>query len=176
MPYQVIAEFCLRSKRDHFYNLKNEIIELKSEQCTSRSRMIPANHNQFQQGFKSHLAASKKIQGVCSHLLLFYAAECGIKSIWLRRKNLRKTDDIGAKDIISKHGHNLAEWQKELKIPANQVKQSPHFDLAKGESSLDISKAHEAWRYNISMKPQDQKALVEWLESLCDWIKENINQ
>jgi hypothetical protein len=138
--------------------------------------MIPAHHNQFEQGFKTHLAASKKIQNVSSHLLLFYAAECGIKSIWLREKKLKTTDDIGAKDMISKHGHNLAEWQKELKIPANQVRQTPHFDLAKGRSSLDISQAHEAWRYNISMKPQDQEALVEWLESLCDWIKGKINQ
>jgi len=138
--------------------------------------MIPASKSQLQQAFYTHLSESWQRKGISSHLLLFYAAECGIKSIWLREKNLKATDDIDAKDKISKHGHNLAEWQKELKMPANQVKQTPHFDLAKGGSSLDISKAHEAWRYNISIKPQDQKALVEWLESLCDWIKEKINQ
>ena len=138
--------------------------------------MIPASKSQLQQAFHTHLSASGQTKGISSHLLLFYASECGIKSIWLKTNNLKTTDELGARDIISKYGHNLAEWQKELKIPANQVKQTPRFDLAKSGLNLDISKAHEAWRYNISMKPQDQQALIQWLESLCDWIKENINQ
>lgn len=68
---------------------------------------------------------------------------------------------------------NLDRWIKELKISAI-VGTPPHFRLDRGGSTLDIEKAHQAWRYNIRMNPQDQEALVQWLENLCNWIKGEI--
>jgi hypothetical protein len=145
--------------------------------------IIPAGVSELRQAFHTHLGASSQTKGISSQLLLFYAAECGIKSIWLRRNKLKTINDIADQTLISQDGHNLDRWRKELKIPASQdnpaskVGRTPHFRLASGGSALDIEKAHQVWRYNIRMNPQDEKALVEWLESLCDyWIKENINR
>lgn len=137
--------------------------------------ILPAGVSELRQAFFHHLTVSEQTKGISSHLLLFYAAECGIKSIWLRRNNLKTINDIADPTLISQDGHNLDRWIKELKISA-RVKNAPHFRLASGGSSLDVEKAHQAWRYNIRMNPQDEKVLVEWLESLCAWIKENINR
>jgi hypothetical protein len=137
--------------------------------------MIPAGVSELRQAFHAHLGASQKTTGISSHLLLFYAAECGMKSVWLRRNILKTTNDISDKTLLSQDGHNLDRWKKELKISASVVGETPHFRLASGASSLDVEKAHQAWRYGIRMNPQDEKDLVEWLKNLCDWIKENIN-
>ncbi|NEP10040.1 MAG: hypothetical protein F6K14_07430 [Symploca sp. SIO2C1] len=138
--------------------------------------MINTGTSQLRQAFNAHLCASRQTQGMSSNLLLFYAAECGIKSVWLRRNRLHTINDISDQTLLSKDGHNLDRWRKELRISASQVSQAPHFRLASGGSNLDIEKAHQAWRYGIRMKSQDEKDLVKWLENLCDWIKENINR
>lgn len=137
--------------------------------------MIPAGFSELEKAFYAHIGKSQKIQGSCSsYLLLFYAAECGVKSIWLKRRRLKKTDDIPEKEF---YGHDLDKWCKELKIPASQLSsvytQTPHFGLD-GGSRYDIKDAHQVWRYGIKVKAQDEKNLVEWLNNLCNWIKENI--
>ncbi|NET56582.1 MAG: hypothetical protein F6K47_10550 [Symploca sp. SIO2E6] len=138
--------------------------------------MINTGTSQLRQAFYAHLGVSQKTQGMASNLLLFYAVECGIKSVWLRSNRLHTTNDISDQTLLSKDGHNLDRWRKELRIAASQVSQAPHFRLSSGGSTLDVEKAHQAWRYGIRMDSQDEKVLVEWLENLCDWIKENINR
>jgi hypothetical protein len=168
----------------YLQKLKNEIVQLKGQKGKQGSNMIPAGVSELRQAFHSHLGAFPQTTGISSHLLLFYAAECGMKSIWLRRNRLRTTDDIAEPTLLSRDGHNLDRWRKELKIPASQLpfttqtenKKIPTFHLERGGSSLDVEKAHQAWRYGIRLKPQDEKDLVEWLKNLCNWIKENINR
>ena len=138
--------------------------------------MLITGTSQLRQAFNAHLFASKQTQGMASNLLLFYAVECGIKSVWLRRNRLQTINDISDQTLLSKDGHNLDRWRKELRISASQVAQAPHFHLASDGSNLDIEKAHQAWRYGIRINSQDEKELVKWLENLCDWIKENINR
>ncbi|AOW99224.1 hypothetical protein BJP34_06925 [Moorena producens PAL-8-15-08-1] len=143
-------------------------------------KKIPADVSELKQAFHQHLAAHTSVTGSSSYLLLFYAAECGLKSIWLRRNNLQTTEDFP--DQIEKHGHKLDMWCKELEIPASQFtfktqtenKSTPSFHLACGGSSRNIGAAHQAWRYGITIKKEDEEYLVNWLHQLCNWIKENI--
>lgn len=158
------------------HDLKKQIFQLKNQKNKLGSQMIPAGQSDLRQAFHAHRKEAKKISGTCSYLLLFYAAECGLKSIYLRRNNLSKTDKIQNQALLSKDGHNLDRWIKELKISANQVGATPHFHLANGGSSLDIQKAHQVWRYGVKIKVEDEKKLVEWLENICNYIKENINR
>jgi hypothetical protein len=37
-----------------------------------------------------------------------------------------------------------------------------------------MEKAHQAWRYGVKMKTEDEQTLVEWLESVCTWIEDNL--
>jgi hypothetical protein len=79
--------------------------------------------------------------------------------------------------LLFKYGHSLDIWVKELKISAKEVETAPNFHLDGDRSTiLDISKAHQVWRYGIKMEAEDEQKLVEWLQKICNWIKENINR
>lgn len=151
---------------------------MRSQQGNFSSKKIHVGVNELRQAFHAHRqsAAAAQIKPISAYLLLFYAVECGLKSIWLKQNKLQTTEQIPDSTLLSKDGHNLDRWVKELKISASQVGATPDFYLKKGGSSLKIEKAHQAWRYNIRIKPEDEKVLVEWLNSICNWIKENINQ
>ncbi|MEG5014813.1 MULTISPECIES: hypothetical protein [unclassified Microcoleus] len=151
-------------------------LEPQKEKLSSK---IPAGVSELRQAFNSHLSAYEKTtDSFCasSYLLLFYAAECGMKSIWLKRNKLRTTNDISDSTLLSPDGHNLDRWKKELKISARIVGETPHFSLANGGSDLGIEKAHQVWRYGIRMNSEKEKRVVEWLKNVCNWVKEEINR
>ena len=56
------------------------------------------------------------------------------------------------------------------------IGKAPHFSQAKDGSDLDIEKAHQVWRYGIRMDSEKEKRVVEWLENVCHWVKEEINR
>ena len=142
--------------------------------------MIPAGVSELKQAFHQHLKAHRSITGLSSYLLLFYAAECGLKSIYLRRNNLQTTEDFQV--AIKNYGHKLDIWCTELEIPASKLtfktqtekKLIPSFHLACGGSSRNIVAAHQVWRYGITIKKEDEEDLIDWLHQLCHWIKDNI--
>ncbi|MEM1168181.1 MAG: hypothetical protein AAGJ08_03600 [Cyanobacteria bacterium P01_H01_bin.35] len=138
--------------------------------------MIPVGYSDLKKAFHAHRKEAKKISGISYYLLLFYTAECGLKSLYLKGKKLSTTDKIQDQGLLSKDGHNLGRWVKELKIAAKEVGATPNFHLEKSGSILDIEKAHQVWRYGVKIKPEDEKKLVEWLENICNYIEENINR
>lgn len=158
------------------YNLKNQIVRLKGQKGRSGEGKIHVGVSQLRQAFNAHLGASQRTQGISKYLLLFYAVECGLKSVFLRRKNLRTTNDIEDRTLLSEDGHNLARWINEVGVPEREVGEPPFFHLSKGGANLDTEKAHQVWRYGVGMNSQDERVLVEWLEKICAWIKENINR
>ena len=137
--------------------------------------MIPANQHELKRAFNQHRnAAAEKTSQISSNLLLFYAVECGLKSVWLKRNpKISTTDNIPDKTLVS---HNLDRLAKELRISSKIIGNAPDFHLSRDGSNLDISKAHEVWRYGVQIKPEDEKKLVEWLEKICNWIEDNINR
>ncbi|XZN98747.1 MAG: hypothetical protein ACM65K_10950 [Microcoleus sp.] len=157
----------------YLYKLKNDLVQVKGQKTKLGSKMVPADRSGLRQAFNAHRVASQKTTGISSHLLLFYAAECGMKSVWLKRNNLRTTNDIADSTMLSPDGHNLNRWKKELKISAS-IGNAPAFSLARGGADLEVAKAHEAWRYGIQMNADQEKELVEWLEKIYNWIKEVI--
>ena len=130
---------------------------------------IPAGVSELRQAFYGHFANSQKIEQRSSYLLLFYAVECGFKSVFLKNRNFHTTEQID--DSITKFGHDLNLWKKELKIAASET---PHFSLDKGGSHLEIEKAHQVWRYGVKMDPDQEKILVGWLKDCVELIKEKL--
>jgi hypothetical protein len=158
--------------------LQTQIVQLRSQKGNFGSKKIHVGVSELRQAFHTHhqSATAEQIKQISAYLLLFYAVECGLKSIWLKQNKLQTTEQIPDPTLLSKDGHNLDRWVKELKISARQVSATPDFHLEKGGSSLNIEKAHQAWRYGIRIKPEDERVLFEWLNSICNWIKENINR
>ncbi|MGW4367623.1 hypothetical protein ACWEKT_18445 [Nocardia takedensis] len=103
-------------------------------------------------------------------LLLFYAAECGLKERLIRRGNHRDTS--GIKDDLH---HDLRKLAKKLRI-------GPSVDLAAlercfrhdGSGRIDVPKLHEAWRYGDRICEVDQIGAGEALRSLITWCEKDM--
>lgn len=136
--------------------------------------MIPAGSRQLRRAFFTHSKQAKEGTSPSHYLLLFYAVECGLKSIYINwsPKNIRTTSDIPNEYL--RRSHDLARWVLELKLPVGITGANTSFRLRRDNSSWSIGYAHEVWRYGIAMQPADEQRLVRWLNEVYQWIKENI--
>jgi hypothetical protein len=135
--------------------------------------MIHAGVSELRRAFHGHRSA---VGGTSpsDNLLLFYAAECGLKSAWMNRNKLRTTAQIDP-TLLGQEGHNLMLWAKKLSLPAAVTGAGGRFRLARDGQACDAMLAHQAWRYGIWIVAQDEKNLCSWIRNLCDWIKREIH-
>lgn len=106
-------------------------------------------------------------------LLLFYAVECGLKAVWLKRKNRTLFEG----EDIHRMGHNLQQVLKDLNVgstlPLPATFQLPPADRGKTtfERSGKFGDVHQVWRYGGKCQaPSDQECERMLLEVL-DWIR-----
>lgn len=113
--------------------------------------------------------AASKSQGAPAHLLLFYAAECGLKCAHLRRLKLRTTEQLGDLD------HDLNSLIQDLKLSKSELGSAPtlHFTRRRNEA-CHSSDAHQAWRYGVRIDAADEASFVAWLRRICEVVKEHI--
>jgi hypothetical protein len=136
--------------------------------------MIPAGFSELKKAFNKHSSVASLNTGPSYFLLLFYAVECGVKSIYLTRNRLRTTEDIS--DLNLRGSHDLAAWAKELRLPANLTDGIPReIRLDRDGNNYQIGEAHQAWRYGIVLEAENEQSVIEWLKKIEAWIKENIN-
>ena len=106
-------------------------------------------------------------------LLLFYAVECGLKAVWLKRQNRSLFD----REDIDKTGHNLRQVLKELKVgaglslPENLQLQSLTLNGAQQPRNGDISILHQAWRYGGTCVAPTDDDCEHQLERVLNWIQ-----
>jgi hypothetical protein len=125
-------------------------------------------HAGFSELKSSHLrlvASTKNTAGPPAHLLLFYAAECGLKYAHLRRNNFRTTEQLG--DL----NHDLSLLIKDLNLSASAVGGAPALRLSRDESeSCPPANAHQAWRYGVRIETADETRFVTWLQKICEVV------
>ena len=110
-------------------------------------------------------AAAQAGQGPPAHLLLFYAAECGLKYVHLRRNNFRTTEQLGNID------HDLSLLIKNLSLSASAIGGVPALHLSRDKNeSCPPSSAHQAWRYGVRIDGGDEARFVTWLQRICDVV------
>lgn len=106
-------------------------------------------------------------------LLMFYAAECGLKSVYMRRNNLKDTEEVrGRAKSARSYAHHLDVLLMELHIPAIVIPKMPKIVLKRTGASLTPHLLHEAWRYGE--KVDDVKGAREWLEKIEDWARREV--
>jgi len=66
-------------------------------------------------------------------------------------------------DLIS---HDLGRLAKALMLPASTIQKIPDFHLLRDGACHPIDQAHQAWRYGIAIRPNDEQTLREWLNGL----------
>ena len=135
--------------------------------------MIHAGTSELKKAFWHHKNSSEECTASSSYLLLFYAVECGLKSVYLHNKRLNTTDDIS--DTALRQSHDLSKWVKALSLPVSMTGANTSFHLNRDRQQLwEIRSAHEAWRYGVGIDKNDETRLVNWLKQVAKWIKENI--
>lgn len=106
-------------------------------------------------------------------LLLFYAVECGLKAVWLKRQNRSVFD----REDIDKTGHNLRQVLKELKVGAElSLPQDLQLQPVTQNGVLqprngDISILHQAWRYGGKCSVPTDNYCEHQLEQVLNWIQ-----
>jgi hypothetical protein len=109
-------------------------------------------------------------------LLLFYAVECGLKAVWLKR-NSRQVFD---KYEIERTGHDLRQLLRDLRV-GSQLDLPSAFELQSfqqnGNTVLrkgDIRVLHQAWRYGGQCVDPSDRDCELLLQNVCDWIREEL--
>jgi hypothetical protein len=130
---------------------------------------IHAGPRELNASQKRLASAAKQTAGTPAHLLRFYAAECGLKYLYLHWNNFRSTEALDTLD------HDLVSLIKSLKLSAATIAAPPTLRFrGKGESCSHTS-AHQAWRYGVHLDPEDEQKFVVWLEDICDYVaQENL--
>jgi hypothetical protein len=132
--------------------------------------MLHAGYSELKRAFQSHLEAFAKDRSSKSMLLLlFYAAECGLKWMWLVNNNLKTTSEM--ERLFPGRGHDLQAWVKVLGLSPRDVPRLPSIKLARDGSSISIELVHQAWRYGIGLVPLDEQAIESWLLAVCNRVK-----
>ncbi len=122
---------------------------------------------------RAHHAAASRLaedQSPTVGLLLFYAAECGLKAALLQRQALRDTASIPA-DLRS---HDLRRIMKELRLPPAMDLLGAYRSVSPGGGvdSIAPSELHEAWRYGKKIKPEDHDAALASLRQILSWCEQ----
>ena len=133
---------------------------------------LHADYRQLRKVYHAHVKWAGSCQEPSQCLLLFYAIECGLKCVYMRRNKLQSTKQLADRGLLRSYGHDLARWSKELRMPALPTNTSVQFRLMSDMSkTCHIDKAHEAWRYGVVMESESQGMLVRWLVGVSEWIK-----
>jgi hypothetical protein len=106
-----------------------------------------------------------------AYLLLFYAAECGLKERLIRRCNGRDTSVVEAT-------HDLRKLAKLLRLPGSIGDQldrlhTCRLDPAK-RGSVPLPELHQAWRYGAKLDTTDEERAQSALRALITWCEQDM--
>lgn len=106
-------------------------------------------------------------------LMKFYAAECGLKSIYMARNGLKHTDEArGGKSQARSFGHHLQSLVEELNISPREVPKPPRMLAKRTNNIIQHHQTHECWRYGEKLV--DTKAFSDWLDVVIAWVEKQI--
>ena len=134
--------------------------------------MIPVGWSELSKAYRLHTKNASSGVSASHYLLRFYAVECGLKSVYLQRNKISRTDAIDDEQLRS--SHDLIRWAIELKIPAHIVGRNSWFRLQRDSSTWHINKAHQAWRYGARLEAVDEDAVNQLICNIQQWLEENI--
>jgi hypothetical protein len=130
---------------------------------------IPAGYSELIDAFRRHTQEMDNCDGPSRYLLYFYAVECGLKHLLVKRNKFRRTDELR-----ENYGHDLRKMLKALKVSKTMIRddslQQFHLNRDRGRC-YDIREVHQAWRYGITVKTEDENRIVSYFDRVTSWIK-----
>jgi hypothetical protein len=116
-----------------------------------------------------------RLAGPGSHLLRFYAVECGLKAALLRRIDGEATTDLPAKLTSGTHGHDLHRLAQELRVNETAYSGITHCRRrAPSTQTVDATAVHQARRYGARLNINDENRFVACLNNLTQWCRKEL--
>lgn len=110
-------------------------------------------------------------------LLLFYAVECGLKTVILKQSGKTVID----KDVASELAHDINGILSKLRLSKDyflpqdmSICNIKNNDGETIQRKFSCSELNQVWRYGASLEPATTKILEEKLVTLMDWILQEI--
>ena len=139
--------------------------------------MIQFTHREIEKAWRENLSASsRKTPRTNPHrLLLFYAVECGLKAILMRRQQRDCTDAS-----IAGFGHDINRLldtlgaKGSLRLPAQIRLKDIKIKGSIQQRNLTPDQINQLWRYGHSFEKNSQirdKDLESTLLKIVEWIK-----
>lgn len=138
--------------------------------------MVPFTFREMKRAWRQNRKAGTVVSANNSHrLLLFYATECGLKALILKRKRLDST--IGCKQIQSA-GHNLNKLLDDLRAGADlkikkELSLSP-INSGKLTRNCGVGDLNQIWRYGGKCQNISDKEIQKSLELINQWLEEQL--
>ncbi|WP_203991538.1 hypothetical protein [Sphaerisporangium rufum] len=134
---------------------------------------IDVGRNQLRASLSRHQAAAAVLDsGASAALLLFYGAECGLKSSLLERHGLRSTSQLP--EHLRAH-HDLKLLAKELRLPRSLCDQIHSCTSQQDRRQrVEFRDLHQAWRYGHSLRKEHEEQALVVLHDLLDWCRQEL--
>jgi len=141
--------------------------------------VVPFTDREMQRAWKDNFQASKHTSRSNAHrLLLFYAIECGLKAVLMKRMAVNCTslcDEISdAKHNINKLLDYLSAGQS-LKLPTQLQMASINIKGVQTERKLDAGKINQAWRYGGRLTQLPDDLMEKHLLKISEWIQQELS-
>ncbi|MBQ9119304.1 MAG: hypothetical protein IJY09_04490 [Lachnospiraceae bacterium] len=140
---------------------------------------INITRRQFQESSKNHYLLYKNTQDDLSprtrRLILFYAVECGLKSLIMKdlgKDNYKDFKTYSENNNLRIHTHDLKAMTREIGIEHNYpLKRIP---LSKG-NPVDSARFNELWRYGAEVEDvNDEIETEKTLQKIAEWIEQRL--
>ncbi len=137
---------------------------------------IPFTDREMQKAWRDNkLAADKNPRTNAHRLLLFYAVECGLKAILMKRQDKNCSDEC---EEISRAKHNINKLLdclksgEELKLPSELIMKPIKRQKTKNEErKLNPGEINQMWRYGgVSTRINDDE-IEKKLTKIAVWIE-----
>lgn len=139
--------------------------------------MIPFTRRELAGAYRSAVAAATVVTRQNMHrLLLFYAAECGLKAVYLRRQNMDVLE--GAIADAVKHDLNKILSQlrasQDLFLPAEFRLSPVQIGGASVTRHFSCGALNQAWRYGGTLTQPSDGVVEQRLSQIISWISKEI--
>lgn len=124
----------------------------------------------WRKNFQAYKVASPPIQNA-HRLLLFYAIECGLKAILMKRQGAKLTSDC---DDIANAQHDINALLTALRAASDL--QLPKGLLLSSSRKISSGQINQVWRYGGEFINQNgSKSIEKQLLMISEWIIQELN-
>ncbi len=131
---------------------------------------ISITRRELYRAYKSHYLAYNTLDKarckLTCLLVLFYAVECGLKAIWLKRNNKNETSSCG--EQFDMFGHNINAILSQLRVHKD-LHLPNKSRIVKSVRDVYSEQLNQAWRYGCQL--DDDERFEDKLNEIINWIR-----